>query len=222
MKKIYYFPGLISAVMIPLLFWHYGNQKFEEINLNIIDIGLSPRITTNDKINNIFTFERVRNWNYKKIKVQPNKAKENSSLYVSEIKKLKEKNQLRTGIEFILNNDNTYGDFVSILNDMDITKAEEYVIDLDKTGHLFVIHSYVPPTAKECFLCNDNVNISVDYDDNVDNWAAYLKFKEAKGYTRFTETLTHLPKEAFFIIFGFLFLINISMFSIKERFQMHY
>lgn len=218
MKKIYYFPGLISAVIIPLLFWCYGNRKFEEINLNVIDIGIPAKMKPGDEINNVYSFESLRNWDYKKIKVPSNKAKENSNLYVSEIIKLKERNQQNTGIEFVLDDRNTYGDFVSLLNDLHITKSEEYALDLEKTGHLFVIQRYIPPIVEECLLCNDTINTFID-SGSEDNWAAYLNFIEPKGYTKFTNILTQLPKEAFFIIFGFLLLLHISMFSIKENLQ---
>lgn len=209
MRKIYYFPGLISAIAMPLIFWYYGNLKFEEINLNVIDIGLPAKLSK-DRGNLNFTFEPLRNLDYKKIKVQPKQAKENSSLYVSEIKKLKERNKQRTGIEFILNENNTYGDFISILNDLYITKSEEYALDLEKTGHLFVIQRYIPPVVEECLLCNDTIATFADSE------------ADSRGYTKFTEILALLPKEAFFIIFGFLFLVNISMLSIKERFQLRY
>jgi hypothetical protein len=216
MKKIYYFPGLISAIIIPLLFWYYGNQKFEEINLNIIDIGIPSKIKPGDEINSVNTFESLRSWDYKKIKVPSNKAKENSNLYVSEIKKLKERNQQNTGIEFVLDDHNTYGDFISLLNDLHITKREEYTLDLEKTGHLFVIQRYIPPIVEECLLCNDTIDTFVD-SDSENNWAAYVNFIEPKGYTKFMNVLTQLPKEAFFIIFGFLLLLHISMLSIKEN-----
>jgi len=49
MKKIYYFPGLISAVLIPLFFWYYGNQKFEEINLNVMDMWLPAKVKNGEK-----------------------------------------------------------------------------------------------------------------------------------------------------------------------------
>jgi hypothetical protein len=218
MKKIYYFPGLISAVIIPLLFWYYGNRKFEEINLNVIDIGIPAKMKPGDEISNVYTFESLRNWDYKKITVPSNKAKENSNLYVSEIKKLKERNQQNTGIEFVLDDHNTYGDFVSLLNDLHITKSEEYALDLEKTGHLFVIQRYIPPIVEECLLCNDTINTFID-SGSEDNWAAYLNSREPKGYTKFTNVLTQLPKESFFIIFGFLLLLHISMFSIKENLQ---
>ncbi|WP_294294004.1 hypothetical protein [uncultured Chryseobacterium sp.] len=86
-----------------------------------------------DKSNYDYTFEPLRNWNYKKIKVDPLTAKENSTLYVSELKSLKKINQKETGIEFILDENNTYGDFVSLLNDMATAKQEAYALDLEKT-----------------------------------------------------------------------------------------
>ncbi|WP_228458627.1 hypothetical protein [Chryseobacterium aureum] len=67
MKKIYYFLGLISAVLIPVLFWYYGNQKFEDINVCVVDIGLPAKERQGDK-NTFASFEPVRNWNYQKIK----------------------------------------------------------------------------------------------------------------------------------------------------------
>jgi hypothetical protein len=65
MKKIYYFPGLISAVLIPLMFWYYGNRKFEEVNFTIIDIRLPIKAKNGGKPS-FLSFEPYRNWNYKK------------------------------------------------------------------------------------------------------------------------------------------------------------
>ncbi|MBT2620256.1 hypothetical protein [Chryseobacterium sp. ISL-6] len=219
MKKIYYVPGLISAALIPLLFWYYGNQKFEEINLNVIDIGLPVKAKSGDE-NNRASFESIRNWNYKKIRVLPNTAKENSKLYVSEIQNLKKRNEKETGIEFILDDHNTYGDFASLLNDMHITKNEEYALDLNKTGHFFAIHTYINPEKEECFLCGDVIAIPIDSGVE-NNWEAYLKYIEPKGYDKFTDILIKLPKQTFLLIFGFLILLHMSMLSFKENFQIN-
>ncbi|MGH1516074.1 hypothetical protein [Chryseobacterium sp. JK1] len=121
MKKIYYFPGLISAVIIPILFWYYGNQKFEDINVSVIDIGLPAKERKGTK-NTFASFEPARNWNYKKIKIDPGTAREHSKLYVSELKNLQKRNEKESGIEFILDKNNSYGDFVSVLNDLAIAK----------------------------------------------------------------------------------------------------
>lgn len=211
MKKIYYFPGLISAVIIPLLFWYYGNQKFEEVNFNVIDIVLPAKAKEGEKIAYL-SFEPYRNWKYKKIKVAPNKARENTKFYVAEIKNLQKRNEKNSGIEFILDDSNTYNDLVSLRNDLELAGQLTYTLDVEKTWHFFVIY--------------DPANISV-LDDSLSSRCGTIRrdFPEEhyfKGFQKFQYQITQFPKEAFYIIFGFLFLLNISMFSIKERFQVHY
>jgi predicted secreted acid phosphatase len=44
-------------------------------------------------------------------------------LYVSELRKLQKRNEKESGIEFILGQNNKYGDFASVLNDFHIAKA---------------------------------------------------------------------------------------------------
>ncbi|KAA0126128.1 hypothetical protein FY557_19050 [Chryseobacterium sp. SN22] len=55
---------------------------------------------------------------------------------------------MNTGIEFILDENNTYGDFVSLVNDMAIARHEIYGLDINKTGHFFVPVFYKNPDAK--------------------------------------------------------------------------
>ena len=59
-RKIYYVPGLISAIFIPFLFWYYGNQKLHEPIPNVIDIGLPAKSGSST----FATFEPLRNWKY--------------------------------------------------------------------------------------------------------------------------------------------------------------
>ena len=202
-KKIFYVPGLISALLIPVLFWYFGNRKINEPIPNVMDFGLPAKLT---KENHNDYFEAFRNWNYQKIIVQPNSAKSNSAFYVSKLKELQKRNEKKNGIEFILNDYNTYGDFASLLNDVAIAKHETYGLDLDKTGHLFALTNYQDPNAKEieydCLLCNDVIRD--EYKPTfLDDAQFFIK---------------QLPKEAFYLIFGFLIFLNMSILSIKERF----
>lgn len=215
MKKIYYVPGLISAILIPILFWYYGNQKFEEINVSVIDIGLPAKEREEDQ-NTFASFEPYRNWDYRKINVVPGTAEQNSNLYVSELKNLQKRNEKESGIEFILDPNNTYGDFVSVLNDLAIAKQDQYAVDLQKTGHIFAVYSYINPNVQypeyECLLCNDIIGREVQE----------TKMLDSSIYEKFTTTFTAFPKDVYFFIFGFFIFLNISMLSIKERFQLHY
>lgn len=213
MKKVYYFPGLISALVIPVLLWHFGNRKIEEITTSVIDIGI-PAKSTKDKSNYNDPLEPVRNFNLKKIEVPAGKAKENSALYVSEVRALQKRNERHTGIEFILGEENTYGDFVSLLNDMAITKHEDYALDMEKTGNFLVPVTYLDPLAEPCLLCGDVVQV-IDHGSIVDGL-----IPEPNIFDKTQYFLTRLTKEAYFLILGFLILSYLSILSFKERFQL--
>ena len=108
MRRIYYVPGILSAVMSPIMFWFYGNRELQKPIPNVIDLGLPHKVhstSSTDEKNRIYqnSFEPYRSWNYKKIIVKPNTARQNSNYYVSELKKLQQRNQKETGIEFIIN-----------------------------------------------------------------------------------------------------------------------
>ncbi|MDO3426978.1 hypothetical protein QWT87_19030 [Chryseobacterium sp. APV1] len=214
MKKIYYFPGLISALLIPVLFWYYIHPYIDKTVYNVVDIGLPAKLRK-DNYNQNATFEPLRNWNYKKIAVPPNEAKNNSDFFVSEIKAMQKRNEKNSGIEFILSDKNTYADLISILNDMHISKNDMYAIDTEKTGNIFAVHYYVEPTKEkesEYLLCNDLI-YKVEEPTFMDKFLAFNQH-----FQTVFENVSELPKGAYYILFAFLLFLNISMLSIKERF----
>lgn len=214
MKKIYYFPGLISALLIPVLFWYYIHPYIDKTVYNVVDIGLPAKLRK-DNYNQNATFEPLRNWNYKKITVPPNEAKNNSDFFVSEIKAMQKRNEKNSGIEFILSDKNTYADLISILNDMHISKNDMYAIDTEKTGNIFAVHYYVEPTKEkesEYLLCNDLI-YEVEEPTFMDKFLAFNQH-----FQTVFENVSELPKGAYYILFAFLLFLNISMLSIKERF----
>ncbi|WP_250253307.1 hypothetical protein [Chryseobacterium sp. Marseille-Q3244] len=213
MKKTYYFPGLISALVIPILLWHFGNRKIEEITTSVVDMSIPPKLDK-DKSNPNGGLEPFRSWNLKKIEVPAGKAKENSDLYVSEVNALQRKNEKYTGIEFILGNENTYGDFVSLLNDMHISKHEEYAVDLEKTGNLLVPVTIAYPNlpTAPCELCDDVIY-------RIDDGSIVSDIPKPNFFEKTQAFFSHLTKEAYFLIMGFLILSYLSILSCKERYQ---
>ncbi len=141
-KKIYYVPGLISALLIPFLFWYFGSQKYEEINISVLEFGIPAKYDPQIPVDQQNTLEHIRNQSYYKIEVKPNEARRNSKYYISEIKKLQRDNKKESGIEFILNDKNSYDDFISLLNDMKLSEQETYGVDLEKTGH-FLLYIFI-------------------------------------------------------------------------------
>lgn len=207
-KKIYYVPGLISAILLPILFWYYGNQRVHP-QYTVMDLGIPPKITPETPLE--YTFEAYRNWNYKKIRIFSGTAKENSKLYVSEIKNLQKRNEKETGVEFILDQNNTYGDFVSILNDMAIAKHDTYALDLEKTGHLFATVQYKDPNIKElsseCLLCNDVIyTLEEDYHPN-------------NLFESMQQIYKGLPKDVYLFYFCISFIFKYFNVEYKRKFS---
>lgn len=81
--------------------------------------------------NSIASFEPFRNWNYKKIIVQPNSALRNQQYYVSELKKLQARNEKETGIEFVIGDKNNYQDFIALIDAMKLANQETYGVDAE-------------------------------------------------------------------------------------------
>ena len=215
LTKKYYVPGLISALIIPLLFWYFGNRQLQKPVTNVMDLGVPAKYNPNiPAALDQYSFEPLRNWNYKKIQIDPNTAKENSKFYVSEIKNLQKRNEKNTGIEFILDDKNSYNDFVSILNDLSIAKHEIYGLDLDKTGHVFALVDYQDSGARkeeiECLLCDD---VIVNY---VDNRSVFERFFFSNIFEKYRKLSSTLTKESLYLLFGFLILLNVSILNIKE------
>lgn len=207
MKKIFYVPGLISALLLPILFWYYGNQRVHP-QYTVIDLGLPAKHKYGDKFD--YTFEPFRNWNYKKITVKPNTALQNQQYYVSELKKLQARNEKETGIEFVIDDQNNYQDFIALMNAMQLANQETFGIDVGKTGHFFSVHFYKDPNTIE--RSYDAIGGCIVYIEDIKK--TYIDFRN------FENLVSNLPKQSFYIIFGFLLFLNISMLSIKERFQL--
>ncbi len=208
MRKIYYVPGLVSALIIPALFWYYGNQSVHP-QYTVMDLGLpaKPKKGMTDLIN---SFEPYRNWNYKKIIVQPNTALQNQQYYISELKKLQVRNVKETGIEFVIGDQNNYQDFIALIDAMKISKQDTFGVDIEKTNHLFAVHLYEDPSKSE--RAYDVIGKCVLYTDDFK--------KNTLNLIRPETLINYVPKQTYYIIFGFLIFLHISMFSIKENLQL--
>lgn len=199
LQKIYYVSGLFSTILIPLVFWYLGNRELQKPIPNVMDFGLPAK----------YNFESFRNWDYMKIIVPTNLAKKNSDYYVSEIKNLQKRNIKNTGIEFVITNNSSYADFVSIINDFAIAKHPYYAIDLDKTGNIFGIIDYNDSFKMDRY--NFQVHpkdITIDY---------YIVEDNLNGFSKFKYQISQLPKQSFYLIFGYLFLLNMSVLSLIKR-----
>lgn len=102
---------------------------------------------------------------------------------------------------------------------MEIAKQDTYAFDIEKTGHVFAIVNYIDPKAEKseeigCLLCNDVIR---DYYEPTFSDRIY-NLINPQYYQPIFGNAPQLPKGGYYIIFGFLLFLNISMLSIKERF----
>lgn len=198
---------MISAVLIPILFWYYGNQRVQP-QYTVLEIALPYKKAYSAEADN--TFEPFRNWNYQKIVVKPNTAFQNQKFYVSELKKLQERNEKETGIEFIIDDRNNYQDFIALINAMKLAGQDSYGVDMEKTNHFFALHFF-----KDANIVEKSHRIKCGTDDAT---VVYRMDDDYKGVEKL-KYLLDLPKQSYYIIFSFLLFLNISMFSIKEKLQ---
>ncbi len=196
LRKIYYVPGLISAIFIPLLFWFYGSQKLKEPTPNVF-LGRFKKIRDLTKKSLEWISSAARNWNYKKIMVQPNTARKNSNYYVSEIKKTT-KNEIKKklALNLLLVRQYCYDDFISLLNDIEIAQQNQFGVRFRKQVFICTMYSIEVQMQKNSrymfTLCNDVISGTLRTN----------QFFEKITY-QFSE-FGKLPKPAYYIIFGYL------------------
>ena len=87
-KKIYYVSGLISALLVPLLFLYYAAPVYNKMNLRVITLGLPAKSKKGEKISE---YARIptEGWSYKTINVAPHFDKKTEEFFIREINQLK-------------------------------------------------------------------------------------------------------------------------------------
>lgn len=206
-KKIYYVAGIISALLVPLLFLYYAIPVYNQMNMRVIDIGLPAKAKKGEEVPE-YSKIPTEGWNYKKIDVKPNFDKKTEESFIKEINLLRENDVVQTGIRFQLSEKSSYADVVSLLNIMAKTKQDLYGLDTENTNSMYVL--YVKPKKSSevltCGLSYELVYSDVDEDSyaNVNFW---------------NKLIHYFPKESYYLILGFLMLIYCAMFRPKLSFK---
>ncbi|MNU13322.1 hypothetical protein D3C71_13600 [compost metagenome] len=205
-KKIYYVAGIISALLVPLLFLYYATPVYYQMSMRAIDIGLPYKAKKGEKIPE-YTQIPKEGWSYKTINVKPGFDAITEENFIKEINQLKENDIDKTGIRFQLSDKNVYADIVGLLNVMLKTKQERYGLDMEGTNSLYVLYKK-PLEYTDVFGCGggDVGYLSIDeYNyDNANFWNKLIHYS---------------PKESYYLIFGFLMLIYCAMLRPKLSFK---
>ncbi|MBO6184768.1 MAG: hypothetical protein J6O88_08775 [Chryseobacterium sp.] len=201
-KKIYYVAGIISALLVPLLFIYYATPVYNQMNMRVMDIGLPYKAKKGEEIPE---YARVptEGWNYKTINVKPDFDAKTEENFIKEINQLKENDIDKTGIRFQLSDKNVYADIVGLLNIMLKTEQERYGFDMDETNSFYVLYK---KTDTQGFY--GSCVVDVDMDEYYYSQANFWK-----------KLIYYSPKQSYYLIFGFLMLIYCAMLRPKLSFN---
>jgi len=207
-KKIYYIAGIISALLVPLLFLYYATPVYYQMSMRVLDIGLPYKAKKGEKIPE-YTQIPKEGWSYKTINVKPGFDEKTEESFIKEINQLKENNVDQTGIRFQLSDKNVYADIIGLLNIMLKTKQERYGLDMDETNSLYVL--YKKADHKMFSGIDGNGYCGFGYFDSDE-----YKYSKANFWNKL---IYYSPKESYYLIFGFLMLIYCAMLRPKLSFN---
>jgi len=207
-KKILYVSGMISAILVPIIFLFYAVPAYKQINVSVLDLGLPAKESNNYKIPEEYKFpSSERGWKYQKINLPINFSEKDEQKYYNLVKELQSKKYDKIGIRFQFNNKNTYNDFVKLINLMLKTKQESYGFRFEDNSFYVVKFKQIEEFKSWC-----GTDSSMNYVDG-NEW------NERNKLGNFGYFLSKLPKESFYIIFGYLFLIYSAMLKPKLTFN---
>jgi hypothetical protein len=207
-KKIIYVSGMISAVLVPVIFLFFAIPAYKQINVSVLDLGLPARESANYKIPEEYKFPSPeKGWKYQTIKLPINFSENDEQKYYNLVIELQDKKYDKIGIRFQFNNENTYNDFVKLINLMLKTKQESYGFRSEDNSFYVVKFKQIEEFKSWC-----GTNSSMNYIDG-DEW------NERNKLGNFGYFLSKLPKESFYIIFGYLILIYSAMLKPKMTFN---
>lgn len=152
-EKLYYVPGLISLVLLPLLLVYFGKKEIEELDIRTIEINFwSPSSSSH------WHFPER---NYKQVILTGDRTKDKVTLDNAKqfVKKLYTSKDTLNGIQFTLQDSASYGLFVGLVNYF----KEEDIRSVLPYGNSFWVSYPSPPKQvvegipmfTECLLCDD-------------------------------------------------------------------
>ena len=195
-KKLLYVPGIFSLLVIPLVFYYYANERFEQFSENYLYFTFPPK----DYFNYYPEGNYKIGYSYLELVVPPNFSDETENYYFKLIKDLQELNINKSGIKFQLNDNNVYADFIKLANLMELTDQSRYSLDLEDNNF---------------YVVNDNVE---DRGNILICGTSFLENESKSSFNLLSEInyfLKSLPKYAYIIIIGYLILVVISLFQPK-------
>jgi len=210
-KEIYYVPGMISLICIPLIFWFWVSGIIKENSYGIIKLEMPTKEFAMDKLSSQILDEVV----YEKIEVPAGFSETIEDQFYNQIKDFQINGKENSGLNFQLSPNNTYNDFVRLLNLMEMTDQKYYGF-ITEDDSFRVIHKNV----KSNICCGGTFE---SYEELEIPWfcgttahvSLFDKIKNKISETKFI--IQTLPKPSYYILSGYLVLLLCAVFKPKIR-----
>ncbi|NDK54756.1 hypothetical protein [Pontibacter fetidus] len=151
-KKLYYVPGLISLIMLPLLFAYFGKKEVQKLDVRLMEINF-----WNPDFAELIPFPERE---YTKFILTGDSIKDKAIFTKADlqIKKLYADRDTINGVHFIFQDSASYGSFVNTINNLKENDIARY---FPYENNLWVL--YPTPTKQvvgelinpPCLLCDD-------------------------------------------------------------------
>lgn len=199
---------MISAVFIPVIFLFYAIPSYRQINVSVLDFGLPAKASDHYQIPEEYQFPSAeRGWKYQTVNLPVNFSEKDEQRYYHLVKELQHRKYDKIGIRFQFNNDNTYNDFVRLMNLMLKTKQDSYGFRAEDNSFYVVKLKQTEEFKSWC-----GTDSGMNYVDG-DEWS------ERNKLGNFGYLLSKLPKESIYLIFGYLILLYSAMLKPKLVFE---
>ena len=109
-KKLYYVPGLVSLILVPLLFVYFGKREIQKLDVRVIEMNF-----WHPKLSEHWSFPER---NFKQIVLTGNAVKDKAAIENAEllIKSIYADGDIINGIQLTFSDSASYASYISVLN----------------------------------------------------------------------------------------------------------
>lgn len=160
-KKLHYIPGIISLVILPIVFCFFAKQKIQHLPY-VIRLNWADTIQWKSE-DSEYNIPHPKNYlperTYENIVFTGNQRDDNIKLQFAQIRirEILKTNDTLNGLHFLFEDSSTYGDFVGALDKLRIENAD-WFLPIDNSIWFF---QFAPDTAKRTYVeglsCDDVV-----------------------------------------------------------------
>jgi hypothetical protein len=202
-KKLYYIPGTISLISLPLLFYFYNIQYHEELVQTAIPIIVWNKNWT-EKFPNLFSGNYPPKRNYQDIYLTGDDKTDNIKLAFSElrVREIIQQNDGANGVHYYFGEATTYASFIKVLDILRTEKAKKYMI---YDNDIWLLHDPPEPVSKtiQGFICGTTYSSAKMNEPERSHWLTFKKHFKDAGESSWQIFI------AFMVLFGFtIFSVN--------------